>query len=104
MIQTQKYINKPSLTNLTMIATLKVSSKGQVVIPEEIREELKIKEGTKLILIEKDGIITLEKEENFLKKLNLDSKEKIGWLALAEKSMDKIWNNSKDEEIWKKYL
>ncbi len=87
-----------------MIATLKVSSKGQVVIPEEIRGELKIKEGTKLILIEKDGIITIEKEENFLKKLNINSKEKIGWLALAEKSMDKIWNNSKDEEIWKKYL
>jgi len=32
------------------------------------------------------------------------NKEKQGWLGLAEKSMEKIWNNKKDEEIWKKQL
>ncbi len=31
-------------------------------------------------------------------------KEKQGWLVLAEKSMQKIWDNPKDEEIWKEYL
>ena len=31
-------------------------------------------------------------------------KEKAGWLALAEKSMQKIWDNKKDDEIWRQYL
>jgi len=32
------------------------------------------------------------------------SKERLGWLALAEKSLEKLWNNKKDEETWSKYL
>jgi Arc/MetJ-type ribon-helix-helix transcriptional regulator len=31
-------------------------------------------------------------------------KEKIGWMVLAEKSMNKLWNNKKDDEIWSRYL
>lgn len=31
-------------------------------------------------------------------------KEKAGWLTLAEKSMNKMWNNKKDEETWSQYL
>ena len=33
-------------------------------------------------------------------KLNRIKKEKIGWLALAEKSMAKIWDNKKDDATW----
>jgi len=32
------------------------------------------------------------------------TKEKEGWLALSEISLKKIWDNPKDEKIWKKYL
>jgi len=32
----------------------------------------------------------------------VEKKEKIGWMVLAEKSMEKIWNNKKDDEIWNK--
>ncbi len=31
-------------------------------------------------------------------------KEKIGWLAIAEKSIEKMWDNKKDDRIWKRYL
>jgi len=31
-------------------------------------------------------------------------KEKIGWMILAEKSLNKMWNNKKDEGVWAKYL
>jgi len=31
-------------------------------------------------------------------------KEKIGWMILAEKSLNKIWDNKKDDEVWGKYL
>ena len=37
-------------------------------------------------------------------KIEESQKEKQGWLALAEKSLDKIWNNEKDAEVWDKYL
>ena len=36
--------------------------------------------------------------------MKLDYEEKICWLILAEKSLEKIWNNEKDDEIWDKYL
>jgi|TARA_B100002003_G_scaffold246501_1_gene276282 metal-responsive CopG/Arc/MetJ family transcriptional regulator len=37
-------------------------------------------------------------------KLERNKKEKIGWMLLAEKSMNKIWDNKKDDEVWSKYL
>jgi metal-responsive CopG/Arc/MetJ family transcriptional regulator len=39
-----------------------------------------------------------------INKLESYKKEKYGWLILAEKSLNKMWNNKKDDEIWKKYL
>ena len=29
--------------------------------------------------------------------------EKAGWKKLAEKSLNKFWDNKKDDEIWSKY-
>ena len=81
------------------------SSRGQIVIPESIRKKHKIKEGTKLVLIEQGDRLVLEKEEkvdNFLKQ-RLDIEEK-SWVTLAEKSLNEIWANEKDEKTWKKYL
>ncbi|HLC58622.1 MAG TPA: AbrB/MazE/SpoVT family DNA-binding domain-containing protein [Candidatus Nanoarchaeia archaeon] len=87
-----------------MIETIKVSSKGQIVIPESLRNELGIEEGTKLVIIEKDNQMIIEKEEIFLKKLNSQNQERIGWLALAEQSLNKLWDNEKDEKTWSKYI
>ena len=39
-----------------------------------------------------------------MKKLEVNKKEKAGFLILAEGSMKKIWNNKKDNKIWDKYL
>ncbi|MBS3145748.1 ribbon-helix-helix protein, CopG family [Candidatus Woesearchaeota archaeon] len=39
-----------------------------------------------------------------MEKMDSKTKEKQGWLALAEKSLDKIWDNKKDENVWRKYL
>ena len=39
-----------------------------------------------------------------MERLDRTRKEKIGWMLLAEKSLNKIWDNKKDEEIWSKYL
>ena len=39
-----------------------------------------------------------------MEKLDKTKKEKIGWMILAEKSLNKMWDNKKDEEVWAKYL
>lgn len=46
---------------MTEIATTKMSSKGQVVIPEAIREKLKLKPGTQFIVLSDKDALVLKK-------------------------------------------
>mgnify|MGYP001567234163 CR=1 FL=1 len=89
-----------------MLEIVKVSTKGQIVIPEKMRTYLDIKEGSQLVVRESEGRLILEPEKNIITLLDRAEidKERMGWLLLAEKSMEKIWDNPKDERIWKKYL
>lgn len=92
---------------------IKTSSRGQIVIPEEIRKKHKIKEGTKLVLFEEDGKLILEKENNFeatIKELKLQRKksllnridpETLNLMMASEKSLAKDWLSKEDEEAWK---
>jgi len=66
------------------ISITKISSKGQVVIPQEMRD--KLKEGDKLVVIKNDGQIILKKMEDFNKNLQED-------LKFAKRT----------EEAWKRY-
>ncbi len=66
------------------ISITKISSKGQVVIPQEMRD--KLKEGDKLVVIKNDGQIILKKMEDFNKNLQED-------LEFAKRT----------EEAWKRY-
>jgi AbrB family looped-hinge helix DNA binding protein len=86
-----------------MIEIVKVSSRGQFVIPEIIRNQFGIEEGTKLVLIEKDKQIILEKEIDFLKKIDHQTlqKDKKSWLYLTEKSLAKEWLCKEEDETWK---
>ena len=69
-----------------IIDTTKMSSRGQVVIPLDMRVD--IKEGDKLIVIRKDNEIILKKSipESAI---------------LSEKSFARIWLNKKEDEAWK---
>lgn len=88
-----------------MVDIIHVSSRGQIVIPEQVRKRFKIKSGSKLVLIEKDNALVLKKEEEITKHLEEDKeKEVVGWLLLAEQGLKDIWDNPKDEELWKRYL
>ena len=42
------------------LATTKMSSKGQVVIPEEIRRELGLDAGTQFIVVGEDDVVILK--------------------------------------------
>jgi len=59
--------------------TIKMSSRGQIVIPQDIREELKASEGTIFSVVSSKDVI-------ILKKLSVPSKEdlikEIGAIAL----------------------
>jgi AbrB family looped-hinge helix DNA binding protein len=39
------------------IATTKMSSKGQVVIPENIRKQLNLKNGSQFVVVAKDDVV-----------------------------------------------
>ena len=69
-----------------LIDTTKLSSRGQVVIPLEMRKG--IKEGDKLIVMKRDNEIIL--------KISLP--ESALW---SEKSLSKTWLNKEEDEIWK---
>ena len=69
-----------------IIDTTKMSSRGQVVIPLDMREG--IKEGDKLIIIRKDDEIILKKS----------IPETLLW---SHKSLAKTWLNKKEDEAWK---
>jgi len=62
----------------------KVSSKGQVVLPKEIRKELQLEEGTLLATIKKDNLIVLKKIENPVLKQDIET------LRLIEEAWDDI--------------
>ena len=66
------------------IGTTTMSSKGQVVVPAEMRED--IKEGEKLIIMKSDDRIILKKASGFRKQLAED-------LEFARRT----------EEAWKEY-
>ena len=68
------------------IDTTKMSSRGQVVIPLDMRQD--IKEGDKLIVIRKNDEIILKKSIP-------------EWTLLSEKSFSKTWLNKEEDEAWK---
>jgi AbrB family looped-hinge helix DNA binding protein len=83
-----------------MIKTIKVSQKGQIAIPQEIRESMKIAQGDELILIQAGDKLLIEKSCNVEKMFSDDMKDilKFNQFALKE-----IWDN-KEDDIWASYL
>ncbi len=79
------------------VETTKMSSKGQIVIPLEIREEIKASEGTIFAIISGQDCIVLKKistpsKEELLNELNLISiqgKKKLSDKGFTEKDLKK---------------
>lgn len=81
------------------------SSRGQIVIPEILRKRHNIKEGTRLVLFEQGDKLILEKEDKVSKRLIKEiDQEDVGWNILAEQSLKDVWDNEKDNKVWRKYL
>ena len=61
-----------------------MSSKGQIVLPRNIREELHLEEGTILATIKKDNLVVLKKIDNPILKQDIET------LRLVEEAWDDI--------------
>jgi AbrB family looped-hinge helix DNA binding protein len=81
-----------------VIRTIKVSEKGQVSIPKDVRKSMRIKKGDDLVMMVKDGMMVLEKSEKMA--LLLDD-EFNDIKALTERSLAELWDNPYDE-VWDK--
>lgn len=82
------------------IKTIKVSGKGQISIPQIIREKAGINKGDELIIIQTKGKILLEKSQKISKQIKEDFKDII---VFSEQSLKDVWDN-KEDEIWSSYL
>ena len=71
-----------------MTEVITVGEKGQVVIPKKFRDNLKIAKGTKILIKEDKGKLTIIP-------INID--EKYAWMLLSEGSLKKVWDNPYDQ-------
>ena len=80
--------------------TIRVSDKGQIAIPQPMRETLGIERGDELVVIQIDNKILLEKSQKMEQKIKDDFKD---ILKFSEKSLKEVWDN-KSDDIWNQYL
>jgi len=83
-----------------MIKTVKVSDKGQIAIPQILRENLGIVKGDDLTIFQVEGKILIEKAQKTEEKIKDDFKD---ILKFSENSLKEVWDNQEDE-IWNEYL
>ncbi|MBI2141069.1 AbrB/MazE/SpoVT family DNA-binding domain-containing protein [Candidatus Woesearchaeota archaeon] len=75
------------------VKTVKMSEKGQIAIPLEIREAIGLKKGDELLLLQEGERVFIEKATSALK----DEFEPL--LKASEKTLKKLWDN-KFDEVW----
>jgi antitoxin PrlF len=59
------FTSKPNMKSMKekLEDMVKVSSKGQIILPKDVREKLGVKTGEKLLVLSRDGEILLRKTE-----------------------------------------
>ena len=84
---------------LRELKTVKITSKGQIAIPKEIREMEGFKEGTKIALLAFDDHVEI-RPLNYIKKADL-AKEGALTYVMSESSLAKDWLTKEEDEAWK---
>ena len=79
--------------NVVEIKSAKITSKGQIAIPKEIRELEGFKQGSKIAIIAYKDRVELRP----FKYLN----KSMFTILASEKSLAKDWLSKEDEEAWK---
>jgi len=71
-----------------MMKAVKVSPKGQITLPKEIRKDLNIKEGDTLVVEKKDGDIILRKGKTIFDYIGFLPKPDIPIEEMIEKAIE----------------
>lgn len=79
-----------------LVKTVKVSDKGQISIPTDMRQLARIEQGDDLILIQVGEKLLLEKVSVIA---NQTKKEFRDLLKQSERVAKKLWSN-KEDDIW----
>ncbi len=89
----KKFNNLTFLTSkmIDEIRSIKITDKGQISIPKEVRKKIGFKKGNKIIL-------TAYKDKIELRPLSY-LEEKLGTAIASEKSLAEEWD--KEDEEWK---
>jgi len=82
-------------------AITKVSAKGQVVIPKDLRERLNLKEGDTLLVYSTDSMLVMRKvtkQETILSIIAEPVRKKIKQLGVRRKDVDKAIEQARRSE------
>ena len=80
--------------------TVQLGLRGQLVIPQEFRRDLGLKEGETLVLFEKGDELVLKKQGAVLASLNNSPN---AWSLASVKALNEIWENE-PAGLWESYL
>ncbi|MBS3102838.1 AbrB/MazE/SpoVT family DNA-binding domain-containing protein [Candidatus Woesearchaeota archaeon] len=83
------------------LKTIKLSEKGQISIPKDIRRDMRLKKGDKLVLMTRGKQLILQKADLVLKKLGI-GEESMQSMMASEAALKKDWDNKYDER-WNRY-
>lgn len=78
-----------------MLRAVRVNDRGQLVIPEEVRQAMGIEGGTVLVLLKRGDEIVLRREEDVLKELE------GAWSALSRRALERAWDE--EDEAWEAF-
>ena len=78
---------------LIEVKTAKITEKGQISIPKDIRDLEGFKEGTKVTILAFDDRVELRP----MNQIN----EKMFTALASEKSLAKLWNTKEEDKAWK---
>ena len=78
---------------LIEVKTAKITEKGQISIPKDIRDLGGFKEGTKVTILAFDDRVELRP----MNQIN----EKMFTALASEKSLAKLWNTKEEDKAWK---
>ena len=78
---------------LMELKTAKITEKGQIAIPKDMRDREGFKKGSKVVILAFEDRIELRP----MKQVH----EKMFTALASEKSLGKDWNGEEDEEAWK---
>ena len=83
-----------------IMKTVTVSEKGQISIPQEIRRQLAVEKGSKLVIILKDKRLLISKVTDASQLIEDDFADTI---QHSENSLKEVWDNEADD-VWNKYM